>query len=319
MEVISRIHHIAFSFILLVLLLAWRCKAQSPSGYITSARQLDSLLQDYAYGAFDRPRTGNPYDGAVPSNLTGIKVAVLRLRCGSLRTRGFHGYKEFDIPTGVIVQPYVKRLAFVYQNLGNWSSFYYPLQGYTYLAPVLGLLAYSAANLSAIGLSELDIFASSSPISIKFTDVRPVLSGFTAKCVKFDLNGTTEFTDLISGNVCVTFRQGHFSIVVNSSGIAPSPSPAPAPAQYPIPSPGKGHKSKVWKVVVSVVGGFVGLLLLILLVAWLASYRKKKKLMEMQKREEVGEVLQMGQVGNTRVPVAPMTRTQPAIENDYVP
>ncbi|XP_020580773.1 uncharacterized protein LOC110024919 [Phalaenopsis equestris] len=313
MEVFSHIPPIAISFTLLVLLLAWDCKAQSPSSNITLARQLDSLLQNYAYGAFDHPRTGTPYDGVAPSNLTGIKVAVLRLRCGSLRTRGFRHYKEFDIPTGVIVQPYVKRLAFVYQNLGNWSSFYYPLQGYTYLAPVLGLLAYSAVNISAIGLSELDILASSSPISIKFADVRPALSGFTVKCVKFDLNGTRELTDLNSGNVCTTFRQGHFSIVVNSSGIAPAPAP------NPIPSPGKGHKFKAWKIVVSAVGGFVGLLLLILLVACLASYRKKKKLMEMQKREEVGEVLQMGQVGNTRVPVAPMTRTQPVIENDYVP
>ncbi|PKU85426.1 uncharacterized protein LOC110102180 [Dendrobium catenatum] len=315
MEIISHIHHIARSFTLVVLFLAWNCKAETPSGYSNAARQLDLLLQDYAYRAFDRPHTGIPYDGAVPSNLTGIKVAVLRLRCGSLRTRGFHRYKEFDIPTGVIVQPYVKRLAFVYQNLGNWSSFYYPLQGYTYLAPVLGLLAYSAANLSAIGLSELDIMASSSPISIKFNDVNPVPSVIPAKCVKFHLNGTIEFTDLISGNVCMTFRQGHFSIVVNSSGIVLSPAPAPTP----IPSHGKGHKSKVWKIVVSVVGGLVGLLLLILLVAWLASYRKKKKLAEMQRREEVGEVLQMGLVGNTRIPVAPMTRTKPAIENDYVP
>ncbi|KAK8950173.1 hypothetical protein KSP40_PGU010653 [Platanthera guangdongensis] len=187
-----------------------------------------SLLQDYAYRAFVRPRTGTPYDGVVPSNLTGIKLAVLRLRNGSLKSRGFHGFKEFEIPTGIVVQPYVKRLAFVYQNLGVRSSFYYPLLGFSYLSPVLGLLAYNAANISAINLPELDIMATKSPISIEFTDVKPAPSGFTAKCVKFDLNGSAVFTDLVSGTVCSTFLQGHFAIVVNSSEILPSPSPSPS-------------------------------------------------------------------------------------------
>ncbi|KAK8926384.1 hypothetical protein KSP39_PZI018627 [Platanthera zijinensis] len=322
MEVVCCIRHIVISIALLGIILPWRCEAQSPSISSTTARQLDSLLQDYAYRAFVRPRTGTPYDAVVPSNLTGIKLAVLRLRNGSLKSRGFHGFKEFDIPTGIVVQPYVKRLAFVYQNLGVRSSFYYPLLGFSYLSPVLGLLAYNAANISAINLPELDIMASKSPISIEFTDVKPAPSGFTAKCVKFDLNGSAVFTDLVSGTVCSTFLQGHFAIVVNSSEISPSPSPSPSPAGIPIPShvPGKGHHSKVWKIAVSIAGGIAGLLLLILLVVWLASsYRKKRKLMAMQKREDVGEVLRMSQVGNTRVPVAPMTRTQPAIETDYVP
>ncbi|MCD7448547.1 hypothetical protein HAX54_044151 [Datura stramonium] len=39
---------------------------------------LDSVLQDYAFRAFVRPRTGIPYDGNVPLNFTGIKVAALR-------------------------------------------------------------------------------------------------------------------------------------------------------------------------------------------------------------------------------------------------
>ncbi|KAG0463691.1 hypothetical protein HPP92_019760 [Vanilla planifolia] len=312
MELILLKHALVICLVLLVFFLAWCCEAQFTIGSNETARQLDSVLQDYAYRAFVRPRTGIPYDGMAPTNLSGIEVAVLRLRIGSLRTRGFKGYKEFDIPTGVIVQPYVKRLAFVYQNLGNWSSLYYQQQGFTYLAPVLGLLAYSAANLSATKLPVLDVVASGSPIMINFSNARPMPNEFEAKCVRFDLNGSTEFSDLISGNICSTFRQGHFSIVVNSTAIAPSPSLAPARR-------GKKHKSSVWKIVVSVIGGFGGLLLLLLLVGYLASHRSKKKFREMQKREDVGEVLQMEQVGNTRLPVAPMTRTQPVIENDYMP
>nr|CAD1817451.1 unnamed protein product [Ananas comosus var. bracteatus] len=143
---------------LIGVLLPYLCKAQSP------ARSLDALLQDYAFRSFHHPHTGIIYDGTVPNNLTGIKIAASRLRNGSLKKRGFANYKEFTIPTGIVVRPYVRRLVLVYQNLGNWSSFYYPLPGYTYLAPVLGLLAYDAANLSATHLPELDIVASNSPI-----------------------------------------------------------------------------------------------------------------------------------------------------------
>ncbi|PKA51148.1 hypothetical protein AXF42_Ash010588 [Apostasia shenzhenica] len=306
MELTCRYHDIVFSFAL-AFLLAWRCEAQFSMDSTISSRQLDSLLQEYAYGAFLQlhPRTGTPYDGDVPTNLTGVKVAALRLRCGSLRKRGVPSYKEFDIPTGVIIRPYVKRLAFVYQNLGNWSSYYYPLAGYTHLAPVLGLLAYNASNFSASNLPELDVTASSSPIWINFRNVRPAPSGFTAKCVRFDLNGSLEFTNITSSNRCSTFHHGHFAIVVNSTMI-------PAPS-------GEKHKSNLWKIIVSVVGGIVGLFLLSLLMVWLISYRRKKKLTKMQKREHMGVVLKMEQVGNARLPVAPMTRTQPVIENDFVP
>ncbi|KAL0458959.1 UNVERIFIED_CONTAM: hypothetical protein Slati_0523100 [Sesamum latifolium] len=83
-----------------------------------SARELDSLLQDYAFRGFVRPKTGIVYDGKVPSNLTGIGVAALRLRSGSLRQRGV-SYKEFHIPAGLVEQPYVERLVLVYHNLGH--------------------------------------------------------------------------------------------------------------------------------------------------------------------------------------------------------
>lgn len=80
------------------------------------------------------------------------------------------------------MQPYVERLALVYQNLGNWSLFYHPLPSYNYLALVVGLLAYDASNLSATNLPELDVRVSlDMPISIKFPDVKSVPDGSTAK------------------------------------------------------------------------------------------------------------------------------------------
>ncbi|RVW30388.1 hypothetical protein CK203_111792 [Vitis vinifera] len=254
-----------------------------------SARALDALLQDYAYQAFkalNKPKTGIPYDGAVPLNLTGIGISALRLRSGSLRSRG------------------------------NLSSVYYPLPGYAYLAPVLGLLPYDASNLSATNLPELHINASDKPISIKFQGVSSVPAGSVAKCVWFDLDGFPNFSNAVSGNICSTAQQGHFGIVVESN----APAPSPPPSVVPSPSGGeKGGTSKVWIIVGSVVGGLALLVLLAFLVLWLRKYKRRKKMQQMEKAAEVGEALRMTSVGNTKAPAAMVTRTQPIIENEYMP
>ncbi|XP_059668176.1 uncharacterized protein LOC132313430 [Cornus florida] len=312
----------------MLLLLVWffwlpKLKAQSPG---SSSRALDALLQDYAYRTFVNPRTGTVYDGVVPSNLAGIKVSALRLRSGSLRTRGVPMYKEFMIPVGLIVQPYVERLVMVYHNLGNWSKVYYPLPGYMYLAPVLGLLAYDASNLSAKNLTELDIMASRQPISIEFPDVKFVPPGSVVKCVWFDLHGLVNFSNLVSDNVCSTFQQGHFSIVVESTA-APSPAPVPSepPEQAPdeeVPTISGGEKksnTKVWIIVGSVLGGLALLVLLGFLALWVLRYKHRKKMQQMEKATEVGESLYMTPVGNTKAPAAMVMRTQPTLENEYVP
>ncbi|KAI3447866.1 hypothetical protein Pfo_004531 [Paulownia fortunei] len=289
----------------MILLLMWSpsvTSAQLPSSSISYARALDALLQDYAYQAFLRPRTGVVYDGVVPSNLTGIQVSAMRLRSGSLRTRGVSMYKEFEIPKGVLEQPYVERLVL----------------GYTYLAPVLGLLAYDASDLMAKDLPELYIRASGQPISIQFSELRPVPDGSVPKCVLFDLNGSVNLSNVLSDNICTTFQQGHFSIVVES--IAPSPSPGGATRQGPIPS-GKGEKnnSKVWIIVGSVLGGFALLVMLGLLVVWVSKYRQRKKMHQMERAAEVGEALHMTTIGSTKAPAATGTRTQPTLETEYVP
>ncbi|XP_011018946.1 PREDICTED: uncharacterized protein LOC105121828 isoform X1 [Populus euphratica] len=288
-----------------------------------SARALDALLQDYAYRAFVLPRTGIPYDGIVPSNLTGIKIAAMRLRSGSLKSRGVRMYKEFGIPEGVVVQPYVERVVLVYQNLGNWSWRYYPLPGYTYIAPVLGLLAYDASNLSATNLPELDIMASGNPLNISFLNVRSAPDGSIAKCVWFDLHGFPSLSNVTSGNVCSTIQQGHFSIVVESLAPSPAPvSPTPSPPNVG-PGPSGGGKKKnskiMWPIIGSVLGGLLLLVLLSFLILWAQKLKQRKKVQRMERAAEVGESLQMTMVGETKAPAAMVTRTQPTLENEYVP
>lgn len=297
-----------------------------PPAAFSSARDLDALLQYYAYRSFVRARTGVVYDGRVPSNLTGIKVSALRLRSGSLRTRGVQMYKEFQLPVGIVEEPYVERLVFVYQNLGNWSALFYPLPaGYIFLAPILGLLAYDASNLSATNLPELDIRASGQPISIRFSDVMiktTVPDGSVPRCVSFDLQGLMHFSDVLSENVCATFREGHFSIVIESIAPAPAPpsvvSPAPAPAHVKGQG-GKKNTSRIWIIVGSVLGGLALLVLLGLLVIWMLKFKTRKKMQQMEKAAEVGEALHMTRVGSTKAPAATVTRTQPTLETEYVP
>ncbi|KAK4800813.1 hypothetical protein SAY86_021300 [Trapa natans] len=273
--------------------------AQNPPGNLSVARALDAILQDYAYRAFVRPRTGVPYDGTVPPNLTGIKISTMRLVRGSLNARGVSRYKEFEIPRGVIETPYVKRLVLVYQNLGNWSEIYYPLSNFTYLAPVLGLLAYDASNLSATNLPELSIVASRDPITVHFSSIGLAPSGSTPKCVWFSLQGSVNFSNMTSGSRCSTTQQGHFSVVVESVG--------------------KGKSRKVWIIVGSVVGGIVLLILLAILGVWAERQWRKGNVSRMQEATAAGEPLEMRTLGDIRYPTAGPTRTQPALETDYVP
>lgn len=294
-----------------------RLRAQS-----STQDALDVLIQDYAFRAFVRPRTGVPFDGIPPSNLSVVQISAMRLRSGSLRTRGVKGFKEFTLYPGVIEQPYVERLVLVYQNLGNWSARFYPLPGYLYLAPVLGLLAYNASNLSARHLPELDILASGQPISIEFSDVKLAPVGSVPKCVWFDLHGVVKFSNVVSGNRCSTVQQGHFSIVVESTAPPPAPvSPEPSNVR-----PGPKHRdkekkkdSKVWIIVGSVVGGLLLLSLLGLLILWLRRYQRKKRLQKMENAAEVGEALHMASIGSTKAPAAMVTRTQPTLETEYMP
>ncbi|XAR55710.1 hypothetical protein NMG60_11035885 [Bertholletia excelsa] len=220
--------HRSLVMLLFLMWVFWLPKFSAELPGFSQARVLDALLQDYAYRAFGkRTKTGTVYDGHPPSNLTGIQVSAMRLRSGSLRRKGV-GYKEFQIPEGVIEGPYVERLVLVYQNLGNWSTSYYRLPGYIYVAPVLGLLAYDASNLSAKNLHELHIMASGKPISIEFSDLKQVPDGSVPECVAIGLDGSANFSNVVTGNICSTFQQGHFSIVAKS--IAPSPAPiSPSP------------------------------------------------------------------------------------------
>lgn len=292
-----------------------------------SARSLDALLQDYAFRAVkSRPKTGVVFDADIPGNLAGIKASAMRLRSGSLRNRGVERYREFQIPLGVVEQPYSKRIVLVYHNLGNFSSRFYPLPGFTYLGPVLGLLAYDGSNLSAMSLPELEIRASERPITVRFSDVEYDRKNGTSfpKCVYFDLYGGVEFDRLSPANVCAAVKQGHFAVVVESTDPSPAPS---AEDDNPGPTHG-GKKSKAGKILGSLIGALI-VVGAVFVVVWKTKEHEDAKRKEKNKKQEERETeewasereeaLKMTSFGDIKAPFATVTRTQPVLEDRYVP
>nr|XP_043609792.1 uncharacterized protein LOC122581614 [Erigeron canadensis] len=289
-----------------------------------SSRYLDSVLQDYAFRSFSgpHPKTGVVYDGNVTPELTGIKVSALRLRSGGLKRKGYYGYKEFDIPTGVFENPYVERLVLVYQNLGNWTSFYYQLPGYMFLSPIVGLLAYNASHLKAKKLPELDIRASKNPILIKFASlgVKSNKLGVKPKCVFFDLFGGVEFDHVVNGSVCLSLKQGHFGVVVEENVSEKGPVKEP---ENPIAIGGGGGGGGGGNDYEWLIGGMVvvggGVFVLLVVVLWTSRRWKRRKRMEkMEYVTEGGVPLAVSAVGNAMMPVAMETRTKPILESEYV-
>lgn len=308
---------------------------------LSSQGSLDNVLQKYAYRSLFHPKTGIIYDAQVPNNMSGIKVNAVRLRSGSLRSRGIL-YNEFDVPPGIVAKPYVRRLVIVYHNLGNWSSQYYSNSGFGFklrfklVAPVLGLLAYDYSNFSSGNIEEIEIYATKKPISISFTTaVFP--RALTPMCISFHLNGTVSVSNVSSyPNICTTYNQGHFSLAVESVVPAPAPSPSTKPIQVssfaPPPSkqvpgsipdvasetPKKQKTSTLRAALGPFLGGFTVLGMMGLLVYWFIRRREMSMITKLEYQADKGEALQTALIGNSRAPVAPGVRTQPMLESENV-
>lgn len=302
---------------------------------------LDNVLQKYAYRSLVHPKTGIIYDAQVPNDLSGIKVNAVRLRSGSLRSRGIL-YNEFDVPPGIVAKPYVRRLVLVYHNLGNWSSQYYSNLRFGFklrfklVAPVLGLLPYDYSNLSSGNIEEIDIFATKKPIRISFTTA-VFRKALTPMCISFHLNGTVSVKNVSSyPNICTTYNQGHFSLAVESAVPAPAPSPSTQPIQVsgfgPPPSkqvphsiphvaaetPKKQKTSTLRAVLGPFLGGFTVLGMMGLLGYWFIRRREMSMITKLEYQADKGEALQTALIGNSRAPVAPGVRTQPMLESENV-
>jgi hypothetical protein len=297
----------------LIIILSWASLAskKAEAQGIKSAHLLDLYIRDYTFKSYNQHyKTGILHTVHLPANFSGIRVDMVRFRCGSLHRYGAQ-VREFHLDVGVTVHPCVERVMLVRQNLGsNWSSLYYAnydLSGYQLVSPVLGLLAYDAGtNVNFSNSFELGILAGEKPIRVDFSNTTKVsnMQGIMPYCASFESDGKVTLANQVSPYVCVATRHGHFGLVVET----------PGPGQL-------SRKISRWKVVVgSSVGATLGVFLLgLLLVALFVKVKKKSRMQEMERRAYEEEALQVSMVGHVRAPTASVTRTLPAIEHEYVP
>ncbi|KAH0731329.1 hypothetical protein KY289_002517 [Solanum tuberosum] len=241
--------------------------------------------------------TGKLYDIPLPTNFSGMESSIVRLRSSSFWRRGAN-FSFFKIPHRVLPWPFVKRFDIIYENLGNLSSKYYDVTNYTFVTPVIGFLAYDARrSRENYGMVELNTMENH--ILIHFPPNNDYNKNM--KCVRFVKNGTIEFSNVTMNNTCISRGQGHFAIVVPSLK----------------PEEEKKGKWKWWVIGFGV--GIVGLILLIVMGILIYKCVRLKKRGNMERQSEKSEALDDVWVGNSRMPSASGIRTQPVLENSYVP
>lgn len=264
-----------------------------------STTDLDSLLQDLTSKTLveHRPRTGVLYKTIPPANLSGIEVSILKIRSRRLWNKGAN-LSYLNIPSGTISLPHVRRLALVYQDLKNWSSHYYSVQGYSLISSVVGFMVFDASNSSAKSFTEVSLNTMGKPILIHFRNLTLAESTKSeTRCVTFAANGTTYLSEMIFLGVCHSREQGHFSVVVPESSRV-------------------SRKQKIWHWwLTGFVLGFIALVLVGF--AGIVSVRllRTKKIQIMERQAEEDLVLASRWVGQSKMPSAAVTRTQPVLEN----
>ncbi|CAI9101188.1 OLC1v1038450C1 [Oldenlandia corymbosa var. corymbosa] len=282
---------------------------------------LDSSIRDNALRMLttreDKFKTGVLYNLTLPNdaNYSGVKATAIRLRSGSLWRYGGGNLSSFEIPPRIRPHPYSERVILVFQDLGNQSAVYYSVPNHTLVAPVLGLSAYDANfSLNDPG-SQVELIPLKDPVLVHFPQLDGTrYNGSTAKCVKFSgMNGeVVEFSNVTMDNKCVANGQGHFSIAIPSLPLPPS-SP-----------PGRKVEKKVnnryWRW--WVIGFGVGICCLIISVVFgivLYKFIRVRKIGKMERQSEKGEALDTIWIGSSRMPSASGIRTQPVLENSYLP
>ncbi|PSS24251.1 Lipoprotein signal peptidase [Actinidia chinensis var. chinensis] len=263
---------------------------------------LDDFFRDYACAKVSRPKTGILYNISMPANFSGIEIMFIRTKTRNFWRRGAN-FSTFQIPPGILPMPFVKRFDLMYQNLGNWSSYYYNVPNYTLVTPIVGLLFYNATNSSTRN-SKLSPVVNKDPILVHFPQISVSENhkNVSFQCARFGANGSVELTNMTLENACVTRDQGHFSIVV--------PSPPPAAKK----------REKFWKWWVVGFGvGIVGLVLVAFLGVVMCKFVKRKRIGQMERQSERSETLDTIWVGMSKMPSATGIRTQPVLESDYVP
>ncbi|XP_061349877.1 uncharacterized protein LOC133295097 [Gastrolobium bilobum] len=195
-------------------------------------------------------------------------------------------------------------MSILYENLGNWSSHYYSVPNYTMVAPVFGFMAYSSSETTLTECEKMNFIIQGDPITIQFPQVGSHEKNNTPICAKFSGDGSVEFNNMTEPYVCEAQSQGHYTLVI----------PSPKEVHN---TRGQSKRFTIWWVLGFVIG-FVGLVILALVLLALVKAEKRRRIRKMERNSEGGEPFDTFWIGETKLPLAPMIRTQPNLENDEV-
>ncbi|OIV93649.1 hypothetical protein TanjilG_04881 [Lupinus angustifolius] len=286
-------------FIKLVVFILCFCSLVHSLDNNKDTETLNSLLQDFAFRSLikHKPQNGALYDAFLPQNLSGMHVSVVHLRSQRVWRKGAN-FSFFQIPPRTMFSPHVRRLVIVYQNLGNRSSQFYNLQGYSLISYVVGFMVFDASNVTDARVKNLNISTMGQPISIHFPNVT-FLGGIKSRvrCVAFSANGTIQVSLMISPGLCYSKDQGHFSVVLQL----------------------ESKPQRQWYLlVIGFVIGFVGLIAVVYAGFSCTRFLKAKRIQAIERHANEDLVLESRWVGNSKLPSAAVTRTQPAYENSVL-
>ncbi|CAN4108366.1 unnamed protein product [Withania somnifera] len=291
------------------LLLLLTLNVAQGSSHMLDRESLDSFIHEYAINNMTIRHTGKLYDIPLPTKFSGMQVSIVRFRSASFWRRGAN-FSFFKIPQRVLPWPFVRRFDIIYENLGNLSSKYYDVENYTFVTPVIGFLAYDATRSREENDKMVELHTMGNNILVHFPHKslpQDDNKNVSMTCVRFVTNGTIEFSNVTKSNTCISRGQGHFAIVV----------PALKPEEEEEKKKGGEWKWKWWVIGFGV--GIVGLVMLIVMGTLLCKCVRLKKIGNMERQSEKSEALDTVWVGNSRMPCASGIRTQPVIENSYVP
>ncbi|VYS63691.1 unnamed protein product [Arabidopsis thaliana] len=271
---------------------------------VTLPHSLSQSLENFAIKTLTtQHHTGALYRAILPENLSGIEVSVVRLTGKSLWNSGAK-FSNVLIPERSVSVPPARRVAIVYQNLGNWSNHWYTVPGYRLIASVLGFKVLDVSDQDNVKEISLKM---KNPVEVSFRDLpketdEKMLS--RVRCVSFKAQTkdeeATHISRMVIPGVCYGSSHGDYSVI------------------EPLENDKKNVESWStwwWLWIVGFVLGF-GLLGFVCTMGIRVSRAKKIQVM-MERDANDGEVFESRWFGGSKMPSAAVTRTLPELESGF--
>ncbi|XP_020599651.1 uncharacterized protein LOC110039045 [Phalaenopsis equestris] len=266
---------------------------------------LISTIKKNAFEAMDVSLTDVEYKVPLQGNLTSVQASAMLIRNRTFWLKGAN-LSSFHLPPGIISNSFSRRVLLISYNLGhNLSNSLYTSSvesGFSLISPVVGLLAYDGGDATHSNRRELGFTLTGELIVIKIPawENRAV-----SYCARFGKRGYFSLEGEELNGCCLTKGPGSFGVVAKGL-IGELPAAAPPP-------PAADAREKRWRMWMVGLGGAGSLALVSWMAIWVGSLVARRRVREMRKEADEGQVLDVMWIGGRKIPVAGLTRTVPVL------